>query len=658
MSMRMTAGPALAGGLLLFLAAGLAAAPQIVTSPNKRLQVTIDLADKIYYAVSFDGRTLVGRSPASMTLGGGVVLGRNPRLLGARPRNVAGTIRPVVPEKRAIIPDAYNELTLTLEGSYGFAVRVYDDGAAYRFFTRMSGEITVAAEEASFLFPENHYVWIPFAKDLMTSFESPYTRLPLDEIGAGRFGFAPVLVDVPGGPKVAITEADLEDYPGMFLTGNDRGLPMLSGKFAPFPLEEKLRPGSDRRLEVTKAAPHIAAVKGSREFPWRVLIVAETDARLLENDLVYRLGPDLRIADPSWIRPGKVAWDWWNALNLRGVPFRAGVNTETYKHYVDFAAAHGIEYVILDEGWSAPADLLHVNPDLDMPALLAHAAERKVGLILWCVWVTLDRQMDQVLDLFAAWGIKGIKVDFMDRDDQKAVNFYTRTAEAAARRRLLVDFHGAFKPTGLRRAYPNILTREGVLGLENAKWSRDITPEHDLLIPFIRMAAGPMDYTPGAMVNAQPRRFQPVFERPMSQGTRCHQLAMFVAYESPLQMLCDSPSNYAEEPEAMAFLSAVPTVWDETIALDAAVGDYLVVARRRGGEWFAAAMTDEAARTVEIGLAFLGQGTWTADIYADGVNADRHAEDFRREARQVTAADRLKIDLAPGGGWAARFRRQ
>jgi alpha-glucosidase len=628
-------------------------------SPDKRIEVTVSVTDRVLYSIVYDSKNLINPSAISMTINDNVVLGKGLlKVEFVEQRSADEKILPPVKEKRAVITDRWNEITLHFRGNYGLVFRAYDDGVAYRFFTGYRRDIKINSEEATFLFAENHSVWFPFTKSLHTSFESNYTYLPLAEIGSQRFGYAPVLVDVPGGPKVAVTEADLEDYPGMFLTGNDKGGPMLTGKFAPYPLEEKLREKSDRELDVVKAADYIAITKGNRNYPWRILAIAPTDGRLIENDIVYRLAAPSRIKDPSWIKPGKVAWDWWNANNIFGVDFKSGTNTDTYKRYVDFASKNGIEYIILDEGWSAPDDLFKINPEIDMTDLLSYAGSRNVGVVLWCVWYTLDNQMDRALDQFAKWGVKGVKVDFMDRDDQKMVGFYWRCAEAAAKRRLVVDFHGAHKPTGMRRAYPNVLTNEGVMGLEYSKWSATVTPEHDLLIPFIRMLAGPMDFTPGAMRNAQENQFRTIFDVPMSQGTRCHQLAMYVVYESPLQMLCDSPSSYEREPEVLSFLSAVPTVWDETRALDAKVGDYLAVARKSGRDWYVGAMTDWTPRVLGIKLDFLDDGTYETEIYADGTNADRFASDFRKEVRLVGRGDVLKIDLAPGGGWAARITKK
>jgi alpha-glucosidase len=386
-------------------------------------------------------------------------------------------------------------------------------------------------------------------------------------------------------------------------------------------------------------------------------VVADEDADLVRTTMVWRLAAPLRIEDPSWIRPGQVAWDWWNALNLTGVDFEAGVNTDTYRYFLDFAADQGIEYVILDEGWSDPADLTALNPEVDLDALFAHAADSGVGLIPWVVWKSLADRLDESLDRFEAWGAAGIKVDFMQRDDQPMVEYYWRIAEAAARRHLLVDFHGAYKPAGLRRAYPNVVTREGVRGLEHVKWSPYPTPEHDVTLPFIRMLAGPMDYTPGAMLNATEEQFKPVFDRPMSLGTRVHQMAMYVVYESPLQMLADSPSHYVRETECTAFIVGVPTVWDDTKVLAASVSDYLAVARRSGDSWYIGAMTDWESRDLTLDTGFLGRGAWSAEVFRDGQNAGRNPQDYRRVVLELEAGEPLEVHLAPGGGWVARLVR-
>lgn len=626
-----------------------------VSSPSKKIRVKIQVQDKIEYSVVFQSKEIMIPSAISLTLDNGEKLGKEPKIKKTKRRAVKERIYPVIREKREIIEDHYNEIRLDFKDNYGLYLRVYNDGVAYRFFTKFKEKIKIFSEEASFNFPEDYSLYFPFAKSFHTSFENNYTHLPLSEITSKSMGFTPVLIDIKKGPKIVITEADLDDYPGMFLTGTDGGAPFLRGKFASYPLKEELK--RDRDLLVSERADYIALTEGSRAFPWRVIVIAEKDGDLVESDIIYRLAKPLKMKNTSWIKPGKVAWDWWNANNVYGVDFTSGINTETYMHYVDFASEHGIEFVILDEGWSDTSDLLKLNPKIDMEKLLEHARQKNVGIILWCVWLTLDKQLHQALDLFERWGVKGIKVDFMNRDDQKMVNFYHKIAREAAKRHLVVDFHGAYKPTGLRRAYPNVLTREGVLGLEHSKWSDKASPENDLTIPFIRMLAGPMDFTPGAMNNAQKKNFRPVFERPMSQGTRVHQLAMYVVYESPLQMLADSPSNYMKEPEMMAFLSEVPTVWDETRVLEAKVSDYILVARKKGEEWYVGAMTDWTPRKLKVNFNFLDKEIYAAEIYSDGPNASRFANDFKKTIKKISQDDTLQIELAPGGGWVARIFR-
>jgi alpha-glucosidase len=473
----------------------------------------------------------------------------------------------------------------------------------------------------------------------------------MKEVAPGDLASLPAVVEARDGIKIAIAESDVEDYPGLWLKGRSGN--GLVGTFPPFPLKEEL--SKDRDFKVTEAADYIAVTRGKRTFPWRILGIARKDGDLLTNALVYLLARPSQLPDTSWIRPGKVAWDWWNANNVHGVDFKSGVNTDTYKYYVDFAARHGIEYVILDEGWYPLGNLLQVVPEIDMDGLTAYARQKNVGLILWVVWKTLDDQLLPALDRFEKWGIKGIKVDFMQRDDQPVIGFYHKVCREAAKRKMLVDFHGAVRPATMTRTWPNLISTEGVRGLEQSKWSELANPEHDVTLPFTRMFLGPMDYTPGAMVNAARKNFARIFDQPMSLGTRCHQLAMYVVFESPLQMLADSPSNYLKEPEAMEFLGPVPAVWDETRVLDARIGDYVAVARRNGREWYVGAMTDWTARELDIDLSFLPEGSFRLDSWADGVNADRYGSDYRKEKGAASRATRLKVRLAEGGGFAARL---
>ncbi|MDZ7394043.1 MAG: glycoside hydrolase family 97 protein [candidate division KSB1 bacterium] len=622
-----------------------------LVSPDQRTQVTVSIGENISYRVQHDGRQILAPSPIALTLGDGTVLGEKPTLKRTKRREINQIIRPVVREKSAEILDRCHELTLEFAQGFSLVFRAYDDGIAYRFATRLPGEVTIKAEKATFQFPSDCMTFFPQEDSFFSHSERLYLHIPISQVGE-RFCSLPALVEIPDGPKVAITEADLEDYPGMYLTGCRESATQLVGLFPHYVLEDSAR--NDRDMVPVRRADFLARTRGERLFPWRVMVIADRDGQLVESQMVYKLARPLELDDVSWIKPGKVAWDWWNAWNVYGVDFRAGINTATYKYYIDFAARYGIEYVILDEGWYKLGNVLDVNPDIDMEELTAYAREKNVGLILWVIWKTLDDQLQEALDQFQRWGIKGIKVDFMQRDDQEVVNFYWRIAREAAKRKLIVDFHGAHKPTGLRRAYPNVLTREGVRGMEWSKWSTGASPDNAVTIPFARMLAGPMDYTPGAMINATREQFRPIMTLPMSQGTRCHQLAMYVVYESPLQMLADSPTHYLREPECMDFLASVPTVWDETHALDGQVGQYILVARRNGSEWYVGAMTNWTPRDLVVDFSFLAPGRYQLQAYQDGVNADRCAMDFKRVFKTIDAGHKEIIHLAPGGGWAAR----
>ncbi len=623
-----------------------------VTSPDKDILVKVDVGEKILYSVIYKSKPLLEPSAISMTLNQDRILGVEPQVVDVKNRSVDEKIIPVVRIKSKEIIDKFNEITINFEGGYSLVFRVYDDGMAYRFVTNIDGQIEIITEEVTFNFPENYAIYYPQEDSFQSHSERDFKYIKLNEISDEMFSSLPALIDIKDGPKVLITEADLEDYPGLYLKGNSNK--SLFGKFPAFALAERAR--NDRDVPVTERADFIAKTNGKRVYPWRTMIIAEKDGDLIESQMVYKLAKPSQLEDTSWIRPGKVAWDWWNANNIYGVDFRSGINTDTYKYYIDFASKYGIEYIILDEGWYVLGDLTKVSEGMDVEELFRYAKSKNVGIIPWVIWKTLNDQLDVAMDQFEKWGAVGIKVDFMQRDDQWMVNYYYKIAKEAAKRHMLVDFHGAYKPTGLIRTWPNVITSEGVKGLEHNKWSTDITPEHNLTIPFTRMVAGPMDYTPGAMINANQRDFQSIFNRPMSMGTRCHQLAMYVVYESPLQMLADNPSNYLREPECMEFLSKVPTVWDDTKVLDAKVGDYVLIARKNGNNWYVGAMTDWTSRELTVDFSFLGPGEHDIVIYKDGINADRFGNDYKKETMKVSVSDKMKINLAPGGGWAAVIR--
>ena len=619
-------------------------------SPDKRIEIRVRAADKIQYDVLFKGTPLLQTSTLSIDIDH-QVLGTQPKVTAHKENTHDGWLEPVVRQKSAKIRDNYNELRLEMDGNYAVVFRAYNEGAAYRLETSLpQSEVKVYGEESNFNFPDNFTVFYPQEESFMSHNERKYTPVKMAGLAADAIASLPAVVDV-NGVKVAIAESDIENYSGLWLKGT--GGNGLAATHPPYPLQETL--DTDRNLKVTQAADYIAVTRGTRTYPWRLMGIAEKDGDLISNQLVYLLAKPSQVQDTSWIKPGKVAWDWWNALNIDNVDFKSGVNTQTYKYFIDFAAKYGIQYIVLDEGWYKLGDVMSVVPEVNMEELSAYAKQKNVGLILWVVWKSFDDKFDEAFNQFEKWGIKGIKIDFMQRNDQKLIDFYFRTCREAAKRKMLVDFHGGQVQITMTRTWPNMISGEGVRGMEWSKWSAESEPAHNLTLPFTRMFLGPMDYTPGAMLNATKTTFAPIHERPMAMGTRCHQLAMYVVFESPLQMLADSPSNYLREPEAMEFLGPVPTVWDETKVLDAKLGEYVLLARRSGTDWYVGAMTNWTGRALEVDLSFLPKGTLSMDSYQDGVNADRFASDYKRAKSKVTSSQKLKITLAPGGGWAARI---
>jgi alpha-glucosidase len=635
-----------------FLLTGHAAAQSSydLRSPDHRIEVRIRTAKRIRYDVLLKGTALLQDCMLSLDIDH-KTLGLEPKVTAAKVRSSDEVIEPPVHQKFAKIRENYNELRVEMDGNYAVVFRAYNEGAAYRFETSLSpSQVKVYGEEVKFNFPADSVVYYPQEDSFFSHNERKYLPQHLSEIAPAFLATMPAVVDAGGGVKVAIAESDVEEYPGMWLRGT--GGPGLSGTFPPYPLKEKLV--RDRDFRVVEAADYIAATSGTRTFPWRLMGIVERDGDLLTNQLVWLLAKPSQLQDTSWIKPGKVAWDWWNANNIYGVDFKSGVNTQTYKYYIDFAAKYSLQYVILDEGWYKLGNVLEVVPEINMEELTAYAREKNVGIVLWVVWKSLDDQLIPALDQYAKWGIKGIKVDFMQRDDQLLINFYHKVSRETAKRKMLVDFHGGQKQITMTRTWPNMISGEGVRGMEWSKWSADSEPKHNVTLPFTRMFLGPMDYTPGAMRNATKATFAPIFEQPMALGTRCHQLAMYVVFESPLQMLADSPSNYLREPEAMEFLAPIPSTWDETKVLDARIADYVLVARRNGKDWYLGAMTDWTARELEVDFSFLPDGNFWLDAYQDGANADRYASDYKKVKIQVNGTTKLKIKLAPGGGWAAR----
>ncbi len=630
-----------------------------IKSPDGKINLSVATGDKITWLVKHEDTEIIMPSDISMTLQSGEVLGKSPIVKNAKTTSVDQYFNTPI-YKKDKVHDQYNQLIINLKGDYSLIFRAYDDGVAYRFITQKKGDITIMNEEANFNFKDDDKAYLPFVNDYRnkdrwtTSFEALYSKLKLSEVTKDSLAFLPVLVDVGNNKKVAILEADLQDYPGMYLTGNEQS---LQGAFAKYPTVETTGGYANMNYVVNGRADYIAKTKGTRSFPWRVVIISTDDKQLANNDIVQRLSEPSRIKDLSWIKPGKVAWDWWNDWNITHVDFKAGINNQTYKYYIDFASANKVEYVVLDEGWSNIVDLNQISPDINLQELIDYAKQKNVGLILWTSWYALTRQTDAAMAKFSKMGIKGFKIDFIDRDDQKMVSSLYEIAQKAADNQLIVDYHGMYKPSGIQRTFPNILNFEGVKGLENVKWGVKDHPVYDVSIPFIRMLSGPMDYTPGAMRNASKANFRPVNGNPMSQGTRCHQLAMYTIFEAPLQMMADNPTAYQKEQESTDFIAAVPTTFDETVALSGKVGEYVAIARRKGSTWHIGAMTNWDARELAIDLSFLGEGTYKAVIFEDGINADKDGTDYKRTVVNLTSKDKLNIKLASGGGWAARLEK-
>ncbi|HLV88269.1 MAG TPA: glycoside hydrolase family 97 protein [Candidatus Sulfotelmatobacter sp.] len=620
-------------------------------SPDGRIEVRIRTAGQIRYDVALKGHAVMENSTLSLDIEH-KKLGVDAKVLDVKKRSNDQVIEPVVRQKFAKIRDHYNELRLKMDGGYAAVFRAYDEGVAYRFETSLpQDKVKVYGEESAFNFAANYIVYYPQEDSFYSHNERRYPAQRLSDINSEYIATLPAVVDVGDGAKLAIAESDLEDYPGLWLRGT--GGPALAATFPPYPLKEE--PKGDRDLLVTQSADYIAITTGTRTFPWRVIGIADRDGDLLTNDIVYLLERPSMVEDTSWIKAGKVAWDWWADNNVYGVDFKAGINTATYKYYIDFAAKYGFPYIILDDGWYKLGNLLEVVPAIDMQELADYSKQKNVGLILWVSWKTLDDQLIPALDQFQKWGVKGIKVDFMQRSDQKMIEYFYKVNRECAKRKMLVDYHGDQKPATMTRTWPNLIGTEGVRGMEWSKWSWESEPKHNVTLPFTRMFLGPMDYTPGAMRNATRETFAPIPHQPMAMGTRCHQLGMYVVYDSPLQMLSDSPSNYLREPETMEFLAAVPTEWDETKVLDGKIAQYVVVARRNGKDWYVGAMSDWTPHNLDIDLSFLPDGNFTMDSYQDGMNADRNASDYKRVTAAVTRTTKVKLSLASGGGWVARI---
>ena len=647
-----------------FLLACIAAAETIsIKSPDGRNDIRLSTDPVLSVSVLRDGIARISNAPISMTVEGRPLCGGQVKVKSSDTRFVSGSqVTPIY--KKASVDLSGMEKTIEFEGGWSIVLHARNDGVAYRFKTAFgTPKVKILDEAAPLVFPTNGLVsYAGIAKSHQASWESLYVKCgEIDRLRGAVKGdqvvYLPLLVQYPDGVNMVVTESDLLEYPGWNLKSGE-GLSLVSA-FARLPVEEKAL-NDQRHRKVVERHGYLCETSGTRAYPWRVFVLAPSAAKLCEQDISYALATPCALGgDLSWIKPGKVAWEWWNDWNISGVDFRSGCNTKTYEHYIDFAKEHNVEYVIFDEGWSVKLKIMEINPEVDVPHLVKYANSRGVGIILWCSWPQLVGRQHEVFRKYAGMGVKGFKIDFMDRDDAFLVSYLEETARIAAEYHLVVDYHGMYKPTGMSRTYPNILNYEGVYGLERAKWIKDpVFPGNDLVSYFARMTAGPMDYTPGAMLNMTKSQYRPSNSMPGSQGTRVHQMALMSLYEAPLQMLCDSPTQYRRNIECFAFMAAVPTVWDETVGIAGDVDRYAVVARRKGDVWYLSAIGSWDPQEIAVDTAFLGEGNWKAEIFEDGVNADRDATDYIFSTRRVSAGEKITLRLAPGGGWTARFTKK
>ena len=631
----------------------------VLSSPDGTLKVEISAGNELAYQVMHGNDTILSHSNIGLVLENGTIVGKTPRITGERRRKIKDNIESPFYRFKEFVATG-NELDLKLKGGFGIIFRAYNEGVAYRFYTTQSSDIIIKEEHAEFNFKEDYTAYLPYTtndkKPMAMAYQNVYDITPLSK-AQPKLAFLPVTVDC-GSVKLTLLESDLEAYPGMFVQ-SQQGKYGLKGVFAPYPAKTDFYPWRKQEY-VTETTDFISRSRGSRSYPWRVLAITEKDTDMPVNNLVYALASPNRIGDTSWIKTGKVAWDWWNDWNLKGVPFKAGINMDTYKYYIDFASRNGLEFIVLDEGWYDPksGDMLTVIPELDLPELIVYGKSKGVEIVLWTVFNVLDSQLEAACKKYADMGIKGFKVDFLDRDDQTAVEMVYRIAEMTARYKLTLDLHGIYKPTGINRTYPHIINFESVFGMEEVKWTdiKNNMPLYDVTFPYIRMMAGPVDYTPGAMRNATKADWRAMYYTPASMGTRCHQLAAYIVHDSPFTMLCDAPTNYLNEQECVDFIASLPVEVDSTFIASGELGKYIVTVRKKDVNWYIGGMTNWDERDVQLDFSFLPEGmSYTAVLFKDGVNANKQAEDYRKETIRIDKDSRLTLHLASGGGFAMKL---
>lgn len=639
--------------LLLFFCIQSAAQDICLSSPNGRLKAIISSTPSLSLQITLDDQTLMDKSPIGLSLNNGTEIGQFRVPKSVRPTTLSEEIISPFHRQKSFRSQA-NELRLRLNNGFGITFRAYDEGVAYRFHYQGKKENVIKNEIAKYRFGNKRKAWLAYSTNhgdpFAMGFQNIYHETILDT-ARRQLAFLPATVDC-GKAKVTILESSLHHYPGMFVKADGGNLVAV---FPPYP-KTMARHDWRSMTYVSERHDFIAKNKGEHQFPWRIFAVSEADTDMPTNNLVYALAEPSRLKNTDWIKPGKVAWDWWNDWNLKEVDFKAGINTETYKYYIDFAAKHQLEYIILDEGWydSNRGDIMHPIADVNLPELIEYGRQKGVGIVLWAVFNVMDENLETVCRHYANMGIKGFKVDFLDRNDQTANEMVERLADCAARNQLLLDFHGFYTPAGLNRTYPNILNYEGVFGMEEVKWGKlkNDHPRYDVTFPFIRMMAGQVDFTPGAMRNGSRRDWLASYSKPMSQGTRAHQAATYIVYDSPFTMLADTPTSYEAEPNYTAFIAALPTVFDKTVVLQGKIGDFIVTLREKDHLYYIGGMTNWDERDITVDLGFMPKNIqFTATTLTDGINANKNAEDYKLSRQPVTSSSTLNLHLASGGGF-------
>lgn len=622
-------------------------------SPDKDTKVVLTLDSKIGITAHYQSSELFKLEDISIEIEGKDFTSGIKKIRKAKTSSVSRQLYPPVREKYSEINEVFNELTISFRSNYSFIVRVYNEGIAYRLETFFPDSLVIKRENLSLQLEEQDSLYFQKSATFNSSYETPYQYEAVKDISTDGYCCLPALVKKPNGVNVLVMESDLEDYPGTWLksTGNSS----LQSAHAGYPAAFKYEGSVYGHGQVKSHENYIARIPGNKAFPWRIFAISDNDAGLITNTLVYQLAKPPQIDDMSWIIPGVVTFDWWGRRNIYGTNFKSGINTETAKYFIDFAAAFGFEYFLFDDGWCKSDDLFAINPGLDMEEVLTYAKKKDVKIMLWVIWHTFLQQEQKAWDQFEKWGISGIKFDFMNRDDQQMVQIYHHLAKEASMRKMVIDFHGAYKPAGLRRLYPNVLTREALIEFEYNGWTEHDTPEHHNLLPYIRNVAGPSDYIPFTTHNAQKKNWRPVGDMPMGQGTRAHSMALFVIMESPMQMLPDSPSDYYRERECTEFISKIPVEWDDLKVLHAKIGEYTVLARKNGDDWYLGAITNWDPKEFEIVFDFLDDGEYQMEFIEDGINADTRAIDYLKKSKTITKGESININLAPGGGWVARI---